>query len=448
MNEFDIQDIKDRAKAKIAISNFQSNNNNMKAKRKIVFWTRTLASISACLVFSCGIAFSNQISKHIYDYAIAHQQEKITVNNGSTAKFSGEYSISNEEIIDLENNNQNLSQDDLKLKVEDITMDDNNLEVKFNVELSEETSKKINGKKGIKVKFEDLLITDEENNVLVGLNEDSVIELLNIDCETEYQKHLDWEYENIKKNSMEENEKYFGGNIHSYTLKYNAKKVKVVYSMNLVGKTKYYPRCKNLNFEIRKIKISNNNETGYDETILNYQGKWNISLELPENIINRKMISYKMLPNENLEENKIIYFNTLESGTEIKLRLKAPEVVESNTSPQLKLITALELENPSRQIQDYFVDELMASDEYMKYEDDLRKRYMIQDAYIEDEKGNQYRSKNGAYSNFGGNITEDGFYEPTILLEYTEKDVNDNLKLYVTYWDKEYVFDLVKEGEV
>lgn len=449
MNEFDLQDIKNITKRKIAVSNFQSNNNMKKDRNsKLVLWTRTLTSISACIIFSCGIIFSKNISTHIYNYASNLKSEKTTVNNGSTAKFSGEYSISNEEIIDLENNNQGISQDNLKIKVENITMDDNNLEVKFDVELSEEISKKLNSKTGLEVEFEDLLITDEENNVLVGLNSDNVIELLNIDCEEEYQKHLDWEYENIEQNSIKENEKYFGGNIHSYTLKYDKKNASVVYSMNLVGESKYYPRCKNLNFEIGKIRILNNTENGYDETILNYQGKWNIAVKLPENIVNRKMISYKMLQSQNLDENKIIFFNTLESGTEIKLRLKAPEVSESDTSPQLKLITALELENPSRQIQDYFVDELMASNEYMKYEEDLRKRYMIQDAFIEDENGNQYRGKNGAYSNFGGKITEDGFYEPTILLEYTGENVKDNLKLYVTYFDVEYVFDLVKEGEI
>lgn len=447
MDKFDLEEIKNITKEKIAISNFQYNS-DMKKNNKLLHMSRRLVSISACIVLLCGIIFSKEISTHIYNYAINFNSEKTTVNNGSTAKFSGEYSISDEEIIDLGNNNEGISQDNLKIKVEDITMDDNNLEVKFNVELSEEILSKLNGKKGIKIEFEDLLITDEEKNVLVGLNEDSVIGLLNIDYKTEYQKHLDWEYESIKKNSIKENEKYFGGNIHSYTLKYDKKRARVVYSMNLVGESKYYPRCKNLNFEIEKIKILGNSGTGYDETILNYQGRWNISVELPENIVNRKMISYKMENSEKLEENKIIFFNTLESGTEIKLSLKAPEVVESDTSPQLKLITALELENPSRQIQDYFVDELMASNEYMKYEDDLRKRYMIQDAYIEDENGNQYRGKNGAYSNFGGKITEDGFYEPTILLEYTEKQVKDKLKLYVTYFDFEFVFDLVKEGEI
>ncbi len=449
MNDFDIQDIKNMTKAKIAISNFQSNNSMEKnRKSKIVFWTRILTSISACIIFSCGIIFSEEISVYIYDYAMSNKIEQTTINNGNMARFSGEYTISEEEIIDLQNNNQGLSQDNVKLKVEDITMDDNNLEIKFNMELSDEIYKKLNTKRGLDIKFQDLLITDENNNVLVSLNEDKAIQILNIDYEAEYQKNPKCERDEIKENSLLANERYFGGNIRSYVLKCDEKNVKVVYSMNLVGQSKYYPRCKNLKFEIGKIKILNDMESDYGGIVLNYQGKWSMTLELPENIVNRKRTSYNMLENESLQENKIVYFNTLESGSEIKLSLKAPEVVESDTSPQLNLINTLEVENPSTQIRDYFVDELMASDEYIKYEDDLRKRYMIQDAYIEDENGKQYRNKRGAYSNWSGNITEDGFYEPTLLLEFSKKDIKNNLKLHVTYFDKEYIFDLVKEAEV
>lgn len=423
MNEFDLQDIKNITKIKIAVSNFQSNN-NMKKDRdsKSVLWTRTLTSISACIIFSCGIFFSKNISTHIYNYASNLKSEKTTVNNGSTAKFGGEYSISNEEIIDLENNNQGILQDNLKVKVEDVTMDDNNLEIKFDVELAEEISKKLNSKRGLEIEFEDLLITDEEENVLVKFNKDSK--------------------ENNSNNDIES----FEGNTNSYVLKYNGKNAKVIYSMNLVGKEKYFPRCNKLNFEIKNIKIINDAENEFGGTQLKYQGKWNLSVDLPENIVNRKMIKYK-LAKESSEENKVLYFNILDSGTEVKLRLKAPEV-EDDISPQLKLINALEIENPSTQIRDYFVDELMASDEYRKYEEDLRKKYIIQEHYLEDENGKKYELLRGGYSNGGGNITEDNFYEPTLIFNVKTNNAPNNFKLHIKYCDIEYVFELVKEGEV
>lgn len=420
MNEFDLQDIKNITKRKIAVSNFQSNNNMKKDRNsKLVLWARTLTSISACIILSCGIIFSKDISTHIYNYANNLKSEKTTVNNGNTAKFSGEYSISNEEIIDLENNNQGISQDNLKVKVEDLTMDDNNLKIKFDVELSEEISKKLNSKTGLEVEFEDLLITDENNNILVKFNKD-----------------------NKENNDLN----VFEGNTNSYVLKYDGKNAKVIYSMNLVGKEKYFPRCSNLKLEIENIKIINDVENEFGGTQLKYQGNWSLYVELPENIVNRKMIKYKVAE-ESSEENKVLYFNILDSGTEVKLRLKAPEV-EDDISPQLKLINALELENPSTQIRDYFVDELMASDEYGKYEEELRKKYIIQENYIEDENGKKYELLRGAYSNGGGNVTEDNFYEPTLVFNIKPNNAENNFKLHIKYCDIDYVFELVKEGEV
>lgn len=422
MNNIDLQDIKNITKEKIAVSNFkQGDCMEKRAKYNIVFWTRTLTSISACLIFSCGIIFSKNISTNIYDYAIA-SKEQVDINGGTNAKFSGEYSVSDEEIIDLENNNQGISQDSVKIKVEDVTMDDNNLEVTFNVELTEEISQKLNSKRGLEIEFDDLLITDEEENVLVKFNKDSK--------------------ENNSNNGIES----FEGNTNSYVLKYNGKNAKVIYSMNLVGKEKYFPRCNKLNFEIKNIKIINDAENEFGGTQLKYQGKWNLSVDLPENIVNRKMIKYK-LAKESSEENKVLYFNILDSGTEVKLRLKAPEV-EDDISPQLKLINALEIENPSTQIRDYFVDELMASDEYRKYEEDLRKKYIIQEHYLEDENGKKYELLRGGYSNGGGNITEDNFYEPTLIFNVKTNNAPNNFKLHIKYCDIEYVFELVKEGEV
>lgn len=201
-----------------------------------------------------------------------------------------------------------------------------------------------------------------------------------------------------------------------------------------------------MKLEIENIKIINDVENEFGGTQLKYQGNWSLYVELPENIVNRKMIKYKVAE-ESSEENKVLYFNILDSGTEVKLRLKAPEV-EDDISPQLKLINALELENPSTQIRDYFVDELMASDEYGKYEEELRKKYIIQENYIEDENGKKYELLRGAYSNGGGNVTEDNFYEPTLVFNIKPNNAENNFKLHIKYCDIDYVFELIKEGEV
>ena len=447
MDNKDLQDIKDLMKDKIAVSNFQLNS-NMDKKIKKISLIKNLSTIAACIIFTSGIIFSNQISNKIYDLAIAKEVEKVAINTKTSAKFNVEYSESNEEIIDLENNNQGLSQDNLKIKVDDIVMDDNNLKVTFNIELSDEISKKINAQKGVEAAFPDLLITDENGNILYCQDMQKVEELLNIDYTAGYSPEGNISFDEYQEKVLKENEKYFDGYVYSYVLEHSGNSIKLMYNMNLVGQEKYYPRCKNLNFEIRNIKIINDAENEFGGTKLNYQGKWNISLELPENIINRKMNTYKMIENETNGENEVILFNVLDSGTEVKLRLKAPEVTESDISPQLKLINELELENPTVQIRDYFVDELMASEEYRKYQDDLSKKYMIQEAYIQDETGKRYELHRGAYANGGGTISEDNFYEPALVFNFKERDIKENLKLHVKYFDVDYEFDIVKEAEI
>ena len=114
MDNKDLQDIKSLMKDKIAVSNFQLNN-NMDIKNKKIIWLKNLTAIAACIIFTSGIIFSNKISTKIYDLAVAEKVEKVAVNTKTTAKFNAEYSESNEEIIDLENNNQGLSQDNIKI---------------------------------------------------------------------------------------------------------------------------------------------------------------------------------------------------------------------------------------------------------------------------------------------------------------------------------------------
>ena len=100
MDNKDLQDIKKIMKQKIAVSNFQKNSDVMKNENKKIFVLQNIASISACIVFVCGIIFSKQITNGVYEYAIAEKDiEKLAINSVGITKFNGEYSDSNEEII-------------------------------------------------------------------------------------------------------------------------------------------------------------------------------------------------------------------------------------------------------------------------------------------------------------------------------------------------------------
>ncbi len=442
MNNIDIEEIKKITKEKIAISNFQKGANMKDNIKDKFYYFKRICTIASCLILIFGIVFSKPISKCVYNYYVAQKGVTIALNARS-AKLNAKTSFSNEEIIDLENNNEGISQDSIKITASDITMDDNNIKLIFDVDLSNKISDKIDYDKGIDIAFSDLLITDENGDILFISNEEKAYKYLNIDYNSGFSQDLKISYDEYKEQLLEQNERYFNGKLNYFVLERTGNNIKLEYDINLVGIEKYFPRCKNINIDIEKITITNGE---FSEKELSYNGKWNINLDIPENIYNRKRYEYKEVSNNYNDEYKVLFFNVLDSGTEVKLSLKAFE--KSLESPQLKLINAMEVENPTVQIRDWFVDELMASDEYKKYEEELSKLYYIPDTYIEDENGKIYKLGRGNYSNGGGKMTEDNYYEPSLEFNFTPKDMTNSLKLHITYLDTKYVFNLVKEAEV
>lgn len=439
MDRLDLEDIKNKTKEKIAISKFQKkeymktkNVVYSKSENRIKMIKRTIATVALCSMFTTGIVFSNDMSKYIYNYYHTSKGVEIAINNGYNAKFNEEYAISNESIIDLNNNNQGISQDAIKITADDIVMDDSTLSIEFSISLSDEINKKINLDEQIQVNLFDLLVSDENNNVLFSSDIEKACEFLNISSEINNSTG-DKDYDKLFESG-----KFFNSGVNNFVLENKNGNIKLIYNIYLEGQEVFYPRSKRLNFDIGKIDISG-------DKILNYEGKWQFSLELPDNIVNRKRISYKQV-SEN-EENKVLNCDVLSTGTQIKLSLKTDSSIDSTESPQLKLINAMEIEEPSVQIRDWFVDKLMASDEYKKYEEDLRKIYSTEDIYIENENGEKFKMSQGPYANGGGEIVN-GFYEPTITLDLTTSNMTDKLKIHLKYSNKEIVFELEKEGEV
>lgn len=432
MNNDELNLIKNLTKQKIAISTFQKENfMEKKIKKDNEFWYRTILSSAACVILFVGIIFSRNISEHIYALNNKNNIVEVATLNAHTAKFDSDYEVpSQTEIIDLNNNNKNLSQDAIKIKVEEITMDDTSLDIIFYLNFSKDISDKLEDDSVLEVNMPNISITDENGNIIYCSNKNKIYELLGIGINTE-----DYYNDDYLKN-----EKYFNSELMSYV--YSKENPRMVFKLTLFEQDKYLPRCKTLNINFSNVEIKSGSET-----TLNFKGEWNINLNLPENVYSRARNVYKEIE-ENTSENKILTFNVLSNWTETTLQLKANEINKGAGSPQLNLINAIEIGEPTTQIRNYFVDGLMASDEYKKYEDDLMKNYLIQDAYIEDENGNTYGLTEGHFSNAGGSIDDEWNYKPKLILDFKDTDMTDTIKLHVKYLDNEYIFDLVKEGKV
>ena len=420
---------------------------------------RTIISLAACLVLSFGIIKSNELAEIMYaKYEESKDVEVAVAATGINAKFENDFMISNAEIRDLQNDSV-LTQDSIKIAVDEITMDDNLLRVTFDMELAEEISKNIKYDPQdfyyADIKFEDLMITDENGNILYSANINNAIEKLNIGGE-----NRQYTLQEKLEEDLEQNEKYFSGNDEYFINKYNNGKVELIYNLNLVGLDKYYPRSKNLNFDISKIRIITEEHTDGEE-VFNYTGNWNLKVDIPENVYSRKRVSYKEISNNIGQENETLKFDVLQTCSEVKLSLKTIDRASLNPAPCLTLINSLEIGEPTTQIRDWFVDLFRASEEYKKYEDDLLKSYLIsgdgfedyegkrtQGPYLENENGQKFGLNMGPYSNGGGKFTDDNFYQPSMCFELTQEQMTDKLTLHFIYLDKEYVFEFEKESEV
>lgn len=421
---------------------------------------RIILSFASCLILCFGIIKSNDLSELMYaKYDESKNVEIAVAATGINAKFENEFSVSNAEIVDLQNDSK-LTQDSIKIAVKEITMDDNLLRVTFDMELAEEISKKIKYNPQdfyyADIKFEDLMITDESENILYSADINKAIEKLNIADEKRQTK-----LQSTLENELKENEKYFSGNEDYFINKYDNGKVELIYNLNLVGLDKYYPRSKCLNFNINKIRIITEEHTDGEEEFY-YSGKWDLKADIPENVYSRKRVSYKEISNNIGEENETLKFDVLQTCTEVKLSLKTIDRASLNPAPCLTLINSLEIGEPSTQIRDWFVDLFRASEEYLKYEDDLLKSYLItgeryfedykgenaSGPYLENENGQKFGLSRGPYSNGGGKFTDDNFYQPSLCFELTKEQMTDKLTLHFNYLDKEYVFEFEKESEV
>lgn len=441
MNDKELEKIKNLTREKIAVSKFQEENFMKKDEKKNkMFLFRTITTIAACIMFFSIALFSRKISDKLYAIYNKNSIVEIAISNAHNAKFDSDYDASESEIINLNDENSKFSQDAIKFKVDEITMDDTSIDITFDIDCLEDITKDIKEDEEIQIEIADISITDENGNILYCQDKDKIYELLQIDI-----KSGDG-YAEYMNDSYLENEKFFSSNLSSsyvcgYTKNDNGSSMKLVYSITFFEQNKYFPRSQKLNINFSNIKISSN------EANWNLEGLWNIDLELPENVYSRQRTIYKEVGEEDTE-NKVLTFSVLSTWTEATLQLKASETAKGTGSPQLNLINAIEIGNPTTQIRDYFVDELMSSEEYKKYEEDLLKSYLIEDAYIEDEDGNKYGLTEEGFSNAGGDITDEGYYIPKLILNFKDTDMTESLKLHITYLDNEFVFDLVKDGEV
>lgn len=196
---------------------------------------------------------------------------------------------------------------EVEMKVDNILMDDYNLNINFNINLQEEFS----GDNIDRVMLGNLMITDENNNLIV----------FNFESSSRYEEYC-------RENNIEityNNLAYSAGRGNFKLIEINDSNIICSYS----NQSYEYPKSQELNISFDKIILSG---TKLDEDKV-IEGKWNIKIELDEEIRNRETIIYDLeyCNDSNLE---LIYAKVSKTGMLIKFKTIWGEPVYLDTDSE------------------------------------------------------------------------------------------------------------------
>ncbi len=418
-------------KNKIAIENFiQADQRNKKIK-KILQSTLTVA---ICSFSVTGMVFAKDISTRIYNnFFLTGEGMGTAMSEGYIENTDMEYKNS-EAIIENEETGQKIDAGDTKMKVSEFVMDDFNLSITFDVELSENAKEIVKTEEVWSFNFPDLVISDENNIVLycpTGMRYD----------EFSKENQLGLSY-----NEALDTGKWIGSGVNTVPIGREDNHVKVVYNIYTGGESKY-PKSKKLNIDMTQIKISNQVEVMMGDEEITLTGDWNFTVNVPEKMYNRKNITYKQISTTNPDFN-VLQASVYDTGTDLKIKFKAQKHGVEPTTEKIEFWKSLPQDSDLRNVDilNYIEREIRYTKEYKEY---MEREFSIweYDKYITNENGQKFEMSVGPKENGGGYIDDDGIYESNCTFDLTKYDATNTITVYIDYQGNkaEIVLEKVEE---
>ena len=289
----------------MAIENFRTIYCKHKRIKKTL--ESTCITIICCLSIT-GIVFAKDISTKIYDNFF------MTGNGMGTAMHEGyientdmEYENANATIENIQTGEM-IEDVETKVKVSEFVMDDFNLSITFDVELSEKAKEIVTAEEVWKFNFSDLVIADENNIVLycptgVKYNEFS------------QQYNLGLNYEEAIEQKM-----YIGSGVNIVPVEREGNHVKVIYNIYTGGESSY-PKSKTLTINMGQINISKEEGTSMGEEEIILTGDWHFDVEVPEKMYNRQSVVYVQTNTTN-EAYQVETATLYDTGMDITVKIK------------------------------------------------------------------------------------------------------------------------------
>lgn len=361
-----------------------------------------VAIIVICLLCTSGIAYAT------YNY----------VKNNFNRRKGIETAINNVYIMNVDG--EPVTSNDVSLKINQILLDDYNLDISFNLEFKNmEIPDNVQA-----IKFESMLITDENNNILYHSGNKEIFD------------------EFVTKNNLnvsykEYTDKYINSGLSINIIPDN--KSSFMLACNLSPFNATFPKSTKYNIYIENIVFSINNT----DKVIN--ANWNLESSLTSDFQNRNLVKYTC---QNLSDyNNIVNVDvvTYTTGTNLKIEMKFPST--SADSKKLKeLIDKAKNEQSSNSAQ--IIDSYNSNDisETEKELQNIRNNFhnLISNIYIEDSFGKKFYITNNITTNenFYINSNNSNIIYSNIF-DITTYACTTNMILHFNYGSIEYNINLI-----
>lgn len=401
----------------IAIENFRTVHKKHEKTKKILQSTLT---VMICSLSVTGIVFAKDISTKLYDnFFMTGKGMEIAMNEGYIENTDMEYENANTTIENTETGEM-IEDVETKVKVSEFVMDDFNLSITFDVELSEKAKEIVTADEVWEFNFPDLVISDENNIVLYcpsGVRYE----------EFSKEKNLGLNYDEAIDKKM-----YIGSGVNIIPIEREENHVKVVYNI-YTGGDSHYPKSKTLTVDMTKINISKNEEASMGEEEIILTGDWHFDVEVPEKMYNRQSVVYSQVDttNENYQVESATLYDT---GMEITAKIKTEPKPKYPSFLEFDFYDSLSDEDPlkNEDILGYISWKERQTDAYKEYYDKVDELTNIS-IYLTNENGETFSLNQGPNENGAIGIDEEGILTYTGMFDLTKYNETEKVIVHFEY---------------
>ena len=382
----DNKELKDRIKFKIAMSEIDDE------EKAIMKYIKTgivnkIAIVASFIFLIGGVTFADEISEKVYD--IYNFRKQYTIET----KLPEEV-VKDEEKLEEVLSNKNsiikwderaadsIESNDLQVDITEVAMDDYYMSFYASINFGAEITEKMPLKDIYLVRFPDLVIKDENDNILFCMEENKLKEIFKTD-------NLD---------DIRNNPKYCISEVTHYSFdnyeKLGTNPYKTYYNLN-TRQPSIYPKSKKLIFEFSKIALDSPEASiGIDDKHYLHQdqsltviGDWKIEVDVPSKYYEREDVTaYKILESDPNPKNELLYCSYEDDLMHALFNIES-EQRRSGPWGSVKLGDMLVELDVDPMISNYIMYKFRSSDEYKKIEAWQDEVYDIEDFYIENSIG-------------------------------------------------------------